>query len=82
MSNQLTDRLHDDFQAQGRACRARRKEDIETHFWLMISDFGGRTLENPFLHTAQQKLEVKALFKTTTTNFLNSFLKRCPLMMS
>ena len=66
MSNQLTDRLHDDFQARGRACRARRREDIETHFWLMISDFGGRSLENPFQHTAQQRLEVKGLFKNFT----------------
>ena len=66
MSNQLTDKLHDYFQAQGRACRARRREDIETHFWLMISDFGGRSLENPFQHTAQQRLEVKGLFKNFT----------------
>ena len=56
-------RIFDDFQRQGRIVQAKRRDDIETHFWTYMDYLGGNLYENPYLCPAAQRNEIKKYLK-------------------
>ena len=57
--------IFEEFQQIGRECRAFRRDDVNTHFWVLMEDhYGADIHDNPFQFDFAEMRNIKNLFKS------------------